>query len=155
MFDLMLGDVVSARTNDDNNKILKLRLSSPNFAKPPVVRHFYYADFIFVSCRIDVKCPNKTIGTIKVGNQLNGKFRIAMFGWSNAKICKGDGAENIALITMFNKRARQIKFQTKINFLLNFPFVKPKYAINGAVIPAIMSKLRPSKVISCGIALLK
>jgi len=36
MFDLMLGDVLSARTNDDNDKTLKLRLSSPNFAKPPV-----------------------------------------------------------------------------------------------------------------------
>jgi len=34
MFDLMPGDVVSARTND-NDKMLKLSLSSPNFAKPP------------------------------------------------------------------------------------------------------------------------
>jgi hypothetical protein len=33
MFDLMPGDVVSARTNDDNDKMLKLRLSNPNFAK--------------------------------------------------------------------------------------------------------------------------
>jgi len=38
MFDLMPGDVVSARTNDDNDKMLKLSLSSPNFAKPPVGR---------------------------------------------------------------------------------------------------------------------
>jgi len=38
MFDLMPGDVASARTNDDNDKILKLSLSSPNFAKPLVVR---------------------------------------------------------------------------------------------------------------------
>jgi hypothetical protein len=37
MFDVMLGDVLSARTNDDNDKMLKLSLSSPNFAKPPVV----------------------------------------------------------------------------------------------------------------------
>ena len=39
---------------------------------------------LVVSCLIDVKCPNKTIGTINVGSQLNGKFKIAMFGWSNA-----------------------------------------------------------------------
>lgn len=29
----MPGDVVSARTKDDNDKMLKLGLSSPNFAK--------------------------------------------------------------------------------------------------------------------------
>lgn len=46
MFDVMHGDVVSARTNADNDKMLKLRLSSPNFAKPPVVRSFYSLIFI-------------------------------------------------------------------------------------------------------------
>lgn len=36
-----------------------------------------------------------------------------------------------------------------------FNFVKPKYAINGAVKPARMSKFRPSKVISSGTSLFK
>jgi hypothetical protein len=42
MFDLMPGDAVSARTDDDNDKMLKLSLSSPNFAKPPVSRSFSF-----------------------------------------------------------------------------------------------------------------
>lgn len=78
-----------------------------------------------------------------------------MLGWSNANFCIGEGAENNAFTTIFNKSERQIKFQIKIAFLLIFSFVKPKYAINGAVIPARMSKFRPSKVISSGIALFK
>ena len=55
-------------------------------------------------CLIDVKCPNKIIGTINVGNQLNGKFRIAMLGWSNANFCNGDGAESKAITIIFIKR---------------------------------------------------
>ena len=76
-----------------------------------------------MSCLIDTKCPNKTVGTINVGNQLNGKFRIAMFGWSNANFCIGDGAESKALTTIFIKSARHTKFQTKIIFLFKFDFV--------------------------------
>jgi hypothetical protein len=44
MFDLMLDDVLSDRTNDDNDKMLKLKLSSPNFAKPPVSRCYFVLD---------------------------------------------------------------------------------------------------------------
>ena len=78
-----------------------------------------------------------------------------MFGCSKANFCIGEGAENKAFTTIFIKSPRQIKFQIKIPFLLIFSFVKPKYAINGAVIPARMSKFRPSKVISSGIALFR
>ena len=107
------------------------------------------------NCLIEVKCPNNTIGTIKVGNQLNGKFKIAIFGCSNANFCIGEGAENKALTTIFINSPKHTKFQIKIAFLLIFCFVKPKYAIKGAVNPASMSKFRPSKVINSGIALCK
>jgi hypothetical protein len=40
--------------------------------------------FILNNCLIETKCPNKTTGTINVGNQLNGKFKIAILGWLNA-----------------------------------------------------------------------
>ncbi len=42
---------------------------------------FYYIEINFL---IETKCPNKTIGTINVGNQQKGKFKIAIFGWSKA-----------------------------------------------------------------------
>lgn len=87
---------------------------------------FCHTDCDFISCLIDVKCPNKTTGTINVGNQLNRKFKIEMFGWSNANFCKGEGADNKAFTTIFIKSARQIKFQPKIICRLNFPFVSPK-----------------------------
>jgi len=78
-----------------------------------------------------------------------------MLGCSKANLCIGEGAENSAFTTIFIKSPRQIKFQIKIVGLLNLVFVSPKYAINGAVIPAVMSKFRPSKVISSGIDLLR
>ena len=34
--------------------------------------------------RIETKWQNKTAGTIKAGNQLKGKFNIAILGWSKA-----------------------------------------------------------------------
>src|SRR5690554_3725731 len=104
---------------------------------------------------METKCPNKTIGTINVGNQLNGKFKIAVFGCSKANFCIGDGAEKKAFTTMLTRRPRQIKFQIKIVLRLIFPLANPKYAIIGAVIPAIISKFLPSKVISSGIALFR
>ncbi len=132
-------------------------LAYPNNAKPHdkpnVACRFCYSGCRFISCLIDTKCPNKTIGTINVGSQLNGKYRIAMFGWSNANCWIGKGVDNNALTTMFNKSARQMKFQNKIICRLNILFVKPKYAIKGAVMPEIISKLRPSNVINCGTAL--
>ncbi len=33
---------------------------------------------------IETKCPNNIMGTINVGKRLNGKFKIAMLGCSNA-----------------------------------------------------------------------
>ena len=75
---------------------------------------------------IETKCPNNIMGTINVGKRLNGKFKIAMLGCSNANFWIGEGAENNARITMFNKSPKQIKFQTKISYLLNFVFVIPK-----------------------------
>lgn len=80
---------------------------------------------------------------------------MAIFGWSKPNFCTGDGADKKAFITIFSKSPRQIKFQIKIIFRLIFPLAKPKYAIIGAVIPAIMSKFRPSKVINSGIALFR
>ena len=132
---------------------------NPLFCKTPVSRSLFFVRFLsafyFNNCLIEVKCPNNTIGTIKVGNQLNGKFKIAIFGCSNANFCIGEGAENKALTTIFIKSPKHTKFQIKIAFLLIFCFVKPKYAMKGAVNPASMSKFRPSKVISSGIALCK
>jgi len=100
-------------------------------------------------------CPNKTIGTINVGNQLKGKFKIAMLGCSKANFCIGDGAEKKAFMTMLIRRPRHTKFQIKTRFRLFFPFANPKYAIIGAVIPAMISKFLPSKVMSQGIALFR
>ncbi len=62
---------------------------------------------------------------------------------------------NQSIPTIFIKSPRQIKFQISIPFRLIFIFFKPKYAINGAVKTASMSKFRPSKVISSGIVLLR
>lgn len=87
---------------------------------------------------------NRTIGTIKVGSQLNGKCNIAILGCSNSNFCIGDGADKKASTTIFMSSARHMKFQIKIIFRLIFPLAKPKYAIIGAVIPAIISKFRPS-----------
>ena len=75
---------------------------------------------------MEVKCPNKTIGTINVGNQLNGKFKIAMLGCSKANFCIGEGAENNAFKTIFIKRPRQMKFQIKIVGRFSLFFVSPK-----------------------------
>ncbi|MCF8325595.1 MAG: hypothetical protein K9I84_11600 [Leadbetterella sp.] len=95
------------------------------------------------------------MGTIKVGNQLKGKLKMAILGWSNANFCNGEGVESKACTTIFVKSKRSTKFQIRIKFLLIFCFVKPKYATKGAVIQAIMSKFLPSKVINSGIALFK
>gem|GEM_PF-5000353 len=78
-----------------------------------------------------------------------------MFGCSKANFCIGDGAEKKAFTTMLIRRPRQIKFQIKIVLRLIFPFTNPKYATIGAVIPAIISKFLPSKVINSGIALFR
>lgn len=123
----------------------------------PFVVYFQslFSFFSFNSCLIDVKCPNNTIGTIKVGNQLNGKFKIAILGWSKANFWIGEGAENNAFTTIFIRNPRQMKFQIRIVCLFSFDLVSPKYAITGAEIPARMSKLRPVKVISSGIVLLR
>ncbi|WP_312365061.1 hypothetical protein [Sphingobacterium sp.] len=88
------------------------------------------------------------MGTINVGNQLNGKFKIAMLGCSKANFCTGDGAEKKAFMTMLIRRPRQTRFQIKTVLWLIFPFANPKYAINGAVMPAIISKFLPLKVIN-------
>ena len=80
----------------------------------------------FNNCLIEAKCPNNTIGTINVGNQQNGKFKIAIFGCSNANFCIGEGAENKAFTTIFINSPRQMKFQINKIFLFIVCFVKPK-----------------------------
>lgn len=112
-----------------------------------------YFTFIVNSCLIATRCVSKTMGTIKVGNQLKGKFKIAIFGWSNANFCMGDGAESKALITIFSKSPRQITFQINIPRLPIQCFEKPKNATIGAVIPENISRFLPSKVIRPGMAL--
>ncbi|MCE2963558.1 MAG: hypothetical protein ACK5UE_07775 [Chitinophagales bacterium] len=42
---------------------------------------------------MQTKCPNNTIGMMNVGHQLNGKYKIAMLGWSKASFYNGEGAE--------------------------------------------------------------
>ena len=79
---------------------------------------------------------------------------MAIFGWSNANFCIGEGAENSALNTIFNKSIKPITFQKINSFFDTLLFLKAKYAMMGAVIPAIISKFLPSKVISWGIVLL-
>ncbi len=39
---------------------------------------------LFANRLIATKCPNNTIGTINVGNKLNGKYSMATFGCSKA-----------------------------------------------------------------------
>ena len=92
-----------------------------------------------------------TKGTTQPGNHTNGKYKTAILGWSKANCWIGKGAERIALITIFNKSPRQIKFQIRIILGESLFFTNPKYQTNGAVIPAIISKFRPSKVINSGI----
>ena len=82
--------------------------------------------FIFISCLIDARCPNKTTGTTNVGNQLIGKFRMATFGWSNANFWNGEGADNNAFSTILTKSPREMKFQTKTVCRLSLPFASPK-----------------------------
>jgi len=36
------------------------------------------------NCLTAAKCENTTNGTIQQGNQINGKYKSAMLGWSNA-----------------------------------------------------------------------
>jgi len=79
-----------------------------------------------ISRLIDTRCPSSMIGTIKVGNQLNGKFKIARLGCSKARRWIGEGADNKACITMLIKSARLMQFQSKIVFRPIWGFVKPK-----------------------------
>ncbi len=90
-------------------------------------------------CLMETKCPNKTIGTINVGSQLNGKFKIAMFGCFKCEFLYRRRRGEKAFTTTLIRRPRHIKFRTKIVFLLIFPLLNPKYATIGPVTPAIMS----------------
>ena len=53
------------------------------------------------------KWENKTIGTIKDGNKIKGKYKIAILGCSKANFCNGKGLDKIEFITMFIKRSKQ------------------------------------------------
>ena len=90
---------------------------------------------------------------MNTGSQLNGKYKIAILGWSNASFCNGEGTDSNAVATIFNKRQRQIMFQARIMFLLSTLFVKPNQAIKGAEIPEKISKFLPSIVMPTGTAL--
>ncbi len=84
------------------------------------------------------------------GSQTNGKWRIPVLGISKANCWKGLGAENMPVITTWLTINRQTQFQMSSQRLLIFPLFQPKYAMNGAVKPASISKLRPLKVIDSG-----
>jgi hypothetical protein len=37
-----------------------------------------------INCLMDARCESRTIGTTQEGNQLKGKYKTAMSGWSKA-----------------------------------------------------------------------
>lgn len=49
--------------------------------------HYYVGCYFLTvnnNCLTAAKCENKTTGTIQHGNQINGKYKSAILGWSNA-----------------------------------------------------------------------
>lgn len=75
---------------------------------------------------------------------------MAMFGWLKANRCSGDGADSKAVATMLPKSPRHTTFQNRIKNGDRLRFLNPKYATNGAVRPARISKLCPSNVMISG-----
>ncbi len=57
------------------------------------------------------------MGTTIPGNQIKGKYKTAILGWSKANCWYGVGTDRIALLTVNNRMAKQIKFQA-INVLV-------------------------------------
>src|SRR5260221_6617372 len=113
----------------------------------------FYEFIFFDNCLIDTRCENKTVGTIKHGSHIKGKYNTAILGCSNPNCWKGKGAERIAFTTIFNNKSMPAIFHASINLLLSDFFTKPKYVISGADKPASISKFLPSKVISLGMSL--
>src|SRR5580658_745019 len=71
------------------------------------------------SCFNTAKWHSKTSGTKQPGSKINGKYKMAILGWSKANFCNGDGVDKTACTTTFIKSNRQIKFQamTKLLFI--------------------------------------
>ena len=106
--------------------------------------------YFLKSCRIAAMCESKTTGTTKQGSHINGKYKIATLGWSKANCCSTDGADRAALTMMLNSNRRQATFHTSKIVFDGVVLLKETIAITGALIPAIISKFRPSKVINSG-----
>lgn len=60
------------------------------------------------------------------------------------------GIDSVAFIKIFNRNMIESTFQPINSFLFIEPCLKAKNAIIGAEMPIIISKFRPSKVISSG-----
>ena len=93
---------------------------------------------------------NITTGTIKEGSKLKGKWSTAMFGWSNANCCSGDGEDNIPCTITFITKSNARKFQINNIFFEIWFLRKAMRTIGIAVIPEIISTFLPSKVMSSG-----
>jgi hypothetical protein len=53
-----------------------------------------------------------------------GKYKMAIFGWSKASFWNGNGAERIAITTIFIRSPKQIKFQSRITLMFYLLFNK-------------------------------
>ena len=95
---------------------------------------------------IAIRCAYNIRGAINDGSRLNGKVKIATFGWARDNNCIGDGVDSTAVIITFNNKIKQIKFHRSKARRWTVFFLKTKKTIIGAETPDKISKLVPSNV---------
>ena len=98
----------------------------------------------------DARCEKSISGTTIAGSQINGKYSSAIFGWSKAIFCIGDGNASKAVATIYASKPRAIRFHAISSGLFTDLLRKAIRKIIGAVTPDNISKLLPSNVIVLG-----
>ena len=67
-------------------------------------------NFLRSTFLIAITCEYNIRGAINDGSRLNGKVKIATFGWAKDNSWIGDGVESTAVTITFNNRIKQTKF---------------------------------------------
>ena len=67
-------------------------------------------NFLISIFLIAIRCAYNIRGAINDGSRLNGKVKIATFGWAKDNNCIGDGVDSTAVTITFNNKIKQTKF---------------------------------------------
>jgi hypothetical protein len=106
--------------------------------------------FNTIICLIDKKDNVKANGTRKPGNHDDGNVATTVFAGSFINTRIGAGVDKIATVTMFASNIRHKIFHPMITGFDTL-FLEIRKPMMGPVIPAMISKFLPSKVIWIGI----